>query len=233
MTKRRRPTAKPPVPFDVQVATRSIVRVKHGKGNWGCGFVAAGRYVIPAAHCLPRIPAHHFDELATTIRSWDGKDKTKLVVIYCDPISDIAVLKNETLSGGDLPQEWTEAFDRLVTRTGSARIDLSFPVDTPLRFYIRTHTEAWCTGSTKALNPLGPIFCAFIDEGKQIPDGTSGSPVFNQKGEVIGLVSEGGECGGTNPVTVAWLAGALPMWHIRALDDWRNELAAEGTVGFG
>ncbi len=86
----------------------------------GCGFVAAGRYVITAAHCLPRIPDGHFDEVDTTIRSWDGNDETKLVVIYCDPISDIAVLKNETLSGGELPQECTEAFDRLVARTGSA-----------------------------------------------------------------------------------------------------------------
>ncbi len=100
--------------------------------------MAAGRYVITAAHCLPRIPVEHFDEVEITIKSWDGNDETKLVVIYCDPISDIAVLKNETLSG-DPPQEWTEAFDRLVVQTGSARIDLSFPVETPLRFYIRTH----------------------------------------------------------------------------------------------
>ena len=224
MTKRRRPTAKPPVPFDVQEATRSIVRVEHGEGNWGCGFVAAGRYVITAAHCLPSVPVDLTDdELATTIESWDGKDKTKLVVIYCDPISDIAVLKNEKLSGGDLPQEWTEAFDRLVRRIGSARTDLSFPVETPLRFYIRTHTEAWLSGAAGFL-PLGPIFYASVDEGKQIPAGTSGSPVFNQKGEVIGLVSESSEGGGTNSVTVVWLAGALQMWHIRELDEYEHPL---------
>jgi len=151
----------------------------HSQESWGCGFVAAGRYVITAAHCLPRIPVDHFDEVQATIRSWDGNDETNLVVIYCDPISDIAVLNNETLSGGYLPQEWIEAFDRIVARTGSARIDLSFPVETPLRFYIRTHKGAWLTGATAFLSTLGSIFNALVDEGKQIPEGTSGSPVFN------------------------------------------------------
>jgi FAD/FMN-containing dehydrogenase len=61
---------------------------------------AARPYVITAAHCLPRIPVDHFDEVETTIRSWDSNDETKLVVIYCDPISDVAVLKNETHCGG-------------------------------------------------------------------------------------------------------------------------------------
>jgi hypothetical protein len=87
--------------------------------------------------------------------------------------------------------------------------------------------------STEVLNSLGPVFRAFIDEGKHVPERTSGSPVFNQKGEVMELVSDGGEGHGTNAVTVAWLAGALPMWHIRELEDWRNELATEGPVGFG
>lgn len=87
-------------PFNAQEAARSIVRVLYGHRNWGCGFVAAGQYVITAAHCLPRIPADHFDEVPTTVISWDRKDKANLVVIYCDPISDIAVLSNETLSGG-------------------------------------------------------------------------------------------------------------------------------------
>jgi len=37
----------------------------------------------------------------------------------------------------------------------------------------------------------------------------------------MGLVSEG--CEGGGGVTAVWLAGALQMWHIRELDDWRKE----------
>jgi hypothetical protein len=138
----RRPSGAMKLPFDAQEATRSVVRVMRSPKNLGCGFVAAGQYVITAAHCLPRRPAHIFDDrVVATTTSWDGNDAAKLVVIYYDLITDIAVLANETLSGAYLPQEWAQAFDRLVTRTGSARIDLSFPVERPLRFYIRTHTR--------------------------------------------------------------------------------------------
>jgi len=57
------------------------------------------------------------------------------------------------------------------------------------------------------------------NEGK-IPGGTSGSPVFNQKGEVIGLVSESGirDDAYEESGTVVWLAGALQAWLIRELD---------------
>jgi hypothetical protein len=214
---------------DAQEATRSIVRVMCSPKNWGCGFVAAGQYVITAAHCLPRIPRHLFHEAKSTITSWDGNDEARLTVIYCDLMSDIAVLGYEPLPGSDLPQ--TEAFDRLVSRTGSARIDLSFPVEMPLRFYIRTHKGVWVSGSTEVLIRLAPMFSAFIDEGKKIPAGTSGSPVFNQKGEVMGLVSHGGEGGGTNSVAViTWLAGALQGWHIRELDEWQKEQEAPDEI---
>lgn len=118
-----------------------------------------------------------------------------------------------------------DAFDRLVT--DSARMDLSFPVETPLRFYIRTHTEEWLTGSVKVLISIRPIFTALLDGGNLLPAGTSGSLVFNQNGEVMGIVSEGGSGGGSHSVTVAWLAGALQMWHVRELDDWRRENASD------
>jgi hypothetical protein len=39
----------------------------------------------------------------------------------------------------------------------------------------------------------------------------------------MGLVSQGGEGGSTNEVTVTWLAGALQGWYIRKLDEWQKE----------
>jgi hypothetical protein len=146
------------LPFDAQETTRSIVRVRRGPKTSGCGFVVAEKYVITAAHCMPRIPRRHFDDqVATTIRSWDGSDETHLVIIHCDLISDIAILSNETLSGTEIPTEWAEGFDRIVARTGSARIDLSFPVDLPLRFYICTHKGVWLTGSTEFCSTSGRV----------------------------------------------------------------------------
>ena len=217
------PEVKMNPPFDTQEATQPIVRVMHDQERFGCGFVVADQYVITAAYCLPQIPiSNRSDDVLTTIRSWDGSDETNLAVIYCDIFSDIAILAWETFYGDELGGDGLDR--RLVLlRVGSADIDLSFPLEMLQPFYVRTHEGVWLSGLTEPCGFDKPCFDAVIDEG-DIPGGTSGSPVFNQKGEVIGLVSSRGEWGGTQfSVTCPWLAGALPRWYIRELDEWQKE----------
>lgn len=64
---------------------------------------------------------------------------------------------------------------------------------------------------------LGPWLT--MSGNAKIKPGTSGAPVFNDSGEVVGILSTGsGTEGEVTPSCVVLLAGALPRWAILELD---------------
>jgi hypothetical protein len=89
------PSSRPKVPLSAS-ATAEAIEHKHRIE----GYVTSERYVITAAHCLPRMPVLHGEP------GWDGWDTTyqKLLApldgepavwadcVFVDPVGDIAVL---------------------------------------------------------------------------------------------------------------------------------------------
>jgi len=197
--------------------TKSLVRVRRAPNQDGMGFVAIGSgYIFTAAHCLPRLVdpvLSSGDPLLVEVRDFNGADESVLSLVrFVEPCSDIAALGNASwrLDLYDLPNGNEEAYSRFITR----RPPLSLCVDDgemrePFEVHVFTVERKWLSGRAEA-NAFTPFLCAKFDE--MLPAGTSGAPVFDNHGRVVGLVTHGfstGDCG------VVWLAGALPRWAIQ------------------
>ena len=194
----------------------SLVRVRRAPEEHGMGFVAiGGGYVFTAAHCLPRFVDPVLspgDPLCVEVCDFNGSDETVLSLVrFMEPCSDIAVLGNASwrLDLYDLPMGDEDAYAEFLAR----RPLLTLCVDDgemrgPFDVHVFTVEREWLSGQAKA-NPLTPFLATRFS--KMLPAGTSGAPVFDDQGHVVGLVThttDNGKCG------VVWLAGALPRWAI-------------------
>ena len=211
--------------------TNAVVQVGGGRG-----FVVAGvdvhgmaeqRFIISAAHCLPRLPAPHLarDEAERTLANLIGplgstSRKQRPIwasLLFVDPMSDIVVLEapdgQELFEENDQYEKFTDAIDPLPIG------DMPLPAmprvvrgsNDILELLPWPSTSAFALSLKRGWQPCTAQFTGqflILDGPDAIESGMSGSPIINDAGAAIGLISTGGTEFNLNPSVVR----CLPRW---------------------
>jgi len=202
--------------FSRKQALQSIVRVHRTKRATGLGVFTDQGVILTAAHCLPESDAddpYRSSTPVTVTAVKSGASATALVQCM-DPCMDVAVLADTTLRGGGLTgPARAEYLNAVKTLTGSAISLDAIQFDKATRVYIYTHTKKWVSGKISCHSAESPHLNLSIDmRYPPIGSGTSGSPVFDSRGLVIGLVCESPDREEDRSAGVVRLSMAMPGW---------------------
>lgn len=167
----------------VEAATVSLTK----KG--GRGVLVGGGLILTAAHCVEyrtegaMALGDHFLEPFTSA----GGEKLIVCPVIVEPVSDIAVLG--PLDGQTFYED-CERFEEFSEHTKPVPLCLDeFELLSPFPVYIYG-CDGW-TRSTAQLCRRDANLIAF-EFGTQFKPGTSGSPVTNESGQLVGIVSHDG-----------------------------------------
>lgn len=181
----------------------------------GQGILVENEMIITAAHCLEFdckggiVLGENIVAVGNTqyeIETAKG-DKLKVAPMAIEPVNDIAVL-------GSLDYQTDDAEDFIVYCERTRTIPLycrpleDFP--TEFRVHIYTHKKSWIRGKAIISGIHNPMMRIISD--KNIEGGTSGGPIINDSGELIGIVSNTVVCHGGEEVLSPVLQWALPIW---------------------
>jgi len=177
---------------------KATVTIRKGEGH-GRGVLVKGNLILTAAHCLDCTCDGSMvmnEHLPVEIKTYDGK-KLLTNKMAIEPCSDIAVLGSpdnqvfyeeaeqfEEFCDGTIPLRLFDGF--------ATKIDLNKPVEQLLKeqqfpVHIYTHEDKWLNGTGESFHPsYRRIKFDLLTKG-----GTSGSPIVNDSGELVGIVSQG------------------------------------------
>jgi S1-C subfamily serine protease len=171
----------------------SLVAIDAGKGRgWGMGFVIDDGQIVTAAHCLPSLPQPPGltpDYCLVTVADFPSHEtKGKAWVSFVDPLTDVAVLGPSCTSYQDLP-DFGKSLDRVLSDRRPARIRDRLPTR---RFAIHVHgvNGRWINGTVEPKYMVEGIWLHLENLSAPIPGGTSGAPVVDRLGRVVGVVSQ-------------------------------------------
>ncbi len=215
---------------------RATVRLT---GTGGRGVLVPGGYILTAAHCIrwdARGGMTLGDHFIETIRTSEGKE---LLACPCfaDPLADIAALKAPDNQVFFSQCEAFEGFCKGTVGVPVAHRAWTIPAASkrhssrPVPVHILTHKGGWITGTLTRYGLPGsiPDGRVFLKPDRPIRGGTSGGPVIDGTGRLVGVVSwssepgSHGELSGMIPVA-SW---ALPRWL------WDSIAAARPTISAG
>lgn len=182
----------------------------HFPSKGGQGVLVNGNFIITAAHCV------NFS-LDTGMMMQDINPQkiitssgTEIMVniLAVEPVSDIAVLG--IIDAQEFPEEAGkfEKFCNLTRPVEFFRKDFDLFVEYPAHIY--THLGEWVSCTVERTFPTANKLV--INPEKAIQPGTSGSPVVNDAGELIGVVSFGAKDG-----TIPFLRSSLPVYLYKAM----------------
>lgn len=167
----------------------------------GLGFVAAGEYVVTAAHNLPPPPdstkgIYAYDPLVVET---SGGETLEMEPVFVDPCADLAVL-----AISDEGQAAGEALDEVVPM----QIAWS-PTGGRHNGTVATHDR----GLVKVVYDVRAASIRIVFTGKApFAGGTSGGPVLDQNGRAITVVSQTTSAEGHRQGWGAALGECLPAW---------------------
>jgi len=200
------------MPFDRKRAEGMLVEVLDPTRNdlvIGLGFRLLDGVVATACRCLPRVagrlvlpdPDEPGDEpIFLRLRRPGTSLTAQAVVIAADPAANYALLGGAPLATG------AASFEALLA--GRTTASLAFAPAAQGRIFLCTHEWRWVEATLRGTS------MSVWKPSDQIRSATSGAPVFDQDGRVVGLV-------GHNDVrlpdaTLCVLADALPGWALTA-----------------
>ena len=195
----------------VEQATFTIHTKKRGDGQ--CVLIEGG-FILTAAHCTDYNcgePMALGDSFLSTISTAFSDITADTLAI--EPRADIAVLGSP--DAHSLPRE-AIAFEQFVERITPVKLQRHIPeIFAPFPVWIRTHRKKWVAG--EATYPGGSSF-GYKTKIK-ICCGTSGGPIVNDAGQLVGVVSNGGEKGiGVYYDSMAPFAAlAMPAWVLQQI----------------
>ena len=192
----------------------------------GQGVLIPGNLILTATHVLDvRYDGMMtVEELACIHKITTSKGKKLLVEpVAVEPVSDVAVLGPVTHM--DLFEDSNHFYEfcentkpvTLLRRDPQplVRLDLDSPPPEPeeSRIYIYTHKGTWITGVAKRLTWRGdPGLWLEMDDPMEA--GSSGGPIVNDSGQIVGVVAHGSDVGRTYEPHLA-----LPVWVCRKIFD--------------
>ena len=199
----------------------AIVQVGKGRGFFLDTERVDGNVIVTAAHCLPHLPpcnVAHDTELFIyegLVGMLGGDMKVPTQCLFVDPVGDIAVLGEP--NDLELPKGKTsEEYDLLMRERPALRLDFSNSwMPAPGRsvaegpVWLLDTEGQWVNGTARAF-PSGQVKLsgsALI--GKP---GVSGSPVLDENGLVLGLVTNGVPEAGWMMADAFVLKNRLPGW---------------------
>jgi hypothetical protein len=152
----------------------------------GQGVLVADNLILTAAHCVNFscegemvLGEWYIEEIETTL------GRLKVCPLAIEPVSDIAVLG--ALDGQTFPdeQEQFENFCMHVKPVSICAQDFELFQEFPV--YIHTHERTWIEAKAQLCRREGGML--WIAASQQIKGGTSGGPVVNAAGELVGVMS--------------------------------------------
>ncbi len=196
----------------------------------GQGVLVNGELILTAAHCIDftcagdMVLGDYFVEEVKT-----NKGIVKVAPLAVEPVSDIAVCG--ALDDQEFHRE-VEDFEDFCEQTRPVPVfrgEMQFPkyrsgelpklselsaLRKAFNVYIYTHRQTWVTGKARQMWPGAKSLWVEADE--QIESGTSGGPVINDSGELVGIVSHSG---GIPSGETEGRQGQVPRPHL-ALPVW-------------
>ena len=197
---------------DVAKATVTLLR----KG--GQGVLVSGNHILTAAHCIDFNCEGWMalgDDSIEKIKTCKGE--LKVAPLAVEPVSDLAVLGS--LDDQVFTKE-AEDFEKFCEDTKPVPLCRreDFVLFQKFQVHIYTHKGTWVTGS--AMQCREDAQALSVEADQQIEGGTSGGPIINDSGELVGIVShfslatEGQhQCWGLTPRPHL----ALPVWVCRQI----------------
>ena len=183
----------------------------------GLGVLVNDWLIVTAAHCVTWslegdmvIGRPSFEPIAAHGR----ETMFAALTLAVEPVKDIAVLGSPVHDEFEEERIDFEEFCRNTKPVPVYQSDLESEDTFPVHIY--THKETWVTGIATGFG--GAAFSVVADE--QIEGGTSGGPIINDSGELVGIVSNFTETAEGLPKSqgsVPYPALALPVWVCRRI----------------
>ncbi len=176
------------------VAVNCTIESQMGYGeSRGSGFlISADGYAVTNYHVIE-------DATSIELMTHNGKAYAAKVVGY-DATNDLALLKVEGLN---MPHVTLGSSDALVVGDQVAAIG------NPLGELTSTMTVGYISAKDRVVNTDGTVI-NMLQTDAAINSGNSGGPLFNMKGEVVGIITSKYTGTSSNGVTIEGLAFAIP-----------------------
>jgi len=203
-------------------AVRSLLRVVKEPGNTGMGFLTARGCIITAAHCIPAVPDvmdPRPKPVSVTITDLEGQQEETAHLCFFDYCTDVAVLSLDRSAAVNPGQE-----SRPIIREGwlAHRKCLSLnrsevQPGEQVTVHVYTTDRKWIVGITEvSFRYEVKLEAQFPQDSGGIPRGTSGAPVFDDRGRVFAIVSNS-DADLPSQAGIIRLAMALPPWLLRQI----------------
>jgi S1-C subfamily serine protease len=210
--------------YDARERIRAATVYLPDKG--GQGVLVAGGFVLTAAHCIEWSGEGAMvlgDHYLATAKTKSGA-AFKLSVYAADPVSDIAVLGEPD---NQVFTEDADAFEAFREATTGLLVSADdFDREVPFSVHILSHQGEWirARATRYGLDPI-PGSSVFLKAESSIEAGTSGGPIVDEDGRLIGIVSvaSGGEETRSGSAPRPHLA--LPVWVWRRIEAADRESA--------
>jgi len=164
------------------VAKATVIILSKG----GQGVLVPGNLIITAAHCIDfttegtmALGDYFIEEIEV------GERVLKVAPLAVEPISDLAVLGSLDEQVFDKEAEGFEEFCEHTKPVVVCRSE--FELFQKFKVHIYTHKGTWVTGC--AMQCREDATKLFVEADEQIDGGTSGGPIINDSGELVGIVS--------------------------------------------